>query len=84
MTGRGGENNGAKREKVIKFVGFLETSKSTRIRRNPRKHAGVGEKKTNRMKGWSLVLVLVGRRELNPRLFCYVIIDAKSSSFIQA
>jgi hypothetical protein len=44
MTGRVGENNGAKREKVSEFMGFLETSKSAGIRMNPRKHARVGEK----------------------------------------
>jgi hypothetical protein len=45
VVAKGRENNGAKREKLSEFVGFLETSKSARIRRNPRKHAGVGEKK---------------------------------------
>jgi hypothetical protein len=45
MTVRGGENIGAKREKVSEFVEFLETSKSARILKNPRKHAAVGEKK---------------------------------------
>jgi len=45
MTGRGGENNGAKREKLSKFVGFLETTKSARTLRNPRKYATIGEKK---------------------------------------
>ena len=44
MTARGGENNGAKREKMCKFMGFLATSKSARIFKNPRKHAAVGEK----------------------------------------
>ena len=44
MTGMGRENNGAKREKLSEFVEFLETSKSARIRTNPRKHAGVVEK----------------------------------------
>ncbi|TYP80292.1 hypothetical protein BCL69_106119 [Nitrosomonas communis] len=33
MTGRVEENNDAKREKVSEFVRFLETSKSTRIRK---------------------------------------------------
>lgn len=42
---RDGENIVAKREKVNEFVEFLETSKSTRIHMNPRKHAEVGEKK---------------------------------------
>lgn len=45
MTAKGGENNGAKREKVSEFAGFLETSKSAIIRMNPRKHARVGTKK---------------------------------------
>ncbi|SDW00511.1 hypothetical protein SAMN05421882_1001161 [Nitrosomonas communis] len=54
MTGRVGENNGAKREKLSEFWEFLETSKSARIRMNPRKHARVGTKKTNRMKDWFL------------------------------
>ncbi|TYP72321.1 hypothetical protein BCL69_11062 [Nitrosomonas communis] len=66
MTGRVGENNGAKREKVSRFVGIYAISKSTRIRTSPRKHARVGIKKTNRMKGW--FLVLAGRRELNLQL----------------
>jgi hypothetical protein len=41
---RDGENIVAKREKVNELVEFLETSKSTRIHMNPRKHAEVGEK----------------------------------------
>lgn len=44
MTARGGEKNGAKREKMSEFVRFLETSKSTSIRMNPRKHVRIGEK----------------------------------------
>lgn len=39
MTGRGGENIRAKREKLSEFWEFLETSKPATIRRNPRKHA---------------------------------------------
>jgi hypothetical protein len=45
MTVRGGENIGAKREKVSEFVEFPETSKSARIRTNPRKHATIDTKK---------------------------------------
>jgi hypothetical protein len=45
MMARGGENNGAKREKMSEFWEFHETSKSAIIRINPRKHARVGEKK---------------------------------------
>lgn len=39
MTGRGGENIRAKREKLSEFWELLETSKPATIRRNPRKHA---------------------------------------------
>jgi hypothetical protein len=45
MTGREGENNRAKREKVSEIVRFLETSKSAIIRMNPHKHPVVGTKK---------------------------------------
>jgi hypothetical protein len=48
MTVRGGENIGAKREKLSEFMGFPETSKSARILKKPRKHATVDEK--NRMR----------------------------------
>lgn len=44
MTGRGGENNGAEREKLSEFRESLETTKSARILRNPRKYARVGTK----------------------------------------
>ena len=40
----GRENNWAKREKISELWEFKETPESTKIRRNPRKHAGVGEK----------------------------------------
>ena len=45
MTVRGGENNGAKREKLSEFGESPEATKSERILKNPRKHAAVGEKK---------------------------------------
>ena len=45
MTGMGRENNRAKREKISELCEFKETPESTRIRTDPRKHAGVGEKK---------------------------------------
>ena len=35
-----------------------ELPKSAGTPVNPRRHAGVGKKKTNRMKGWSRVLVV--------------------------
>ncbi len=51
-------NIGAKREKMCEFTGLLEFSKSTVIRINPSKHTAIGEK-TNWMKGWSLVMVVI-------------------------
>ena len=63
--GRGGENNGAKREKLSESARFLETLKSTRIRTSPRKHARVGTKKPT---GWRVGFwYWWRRRELNPR-----------------
>ena len=51
MTGRSRENNGTKREKISELWEFEETPESTRIRTNPRKHAGVGEKKPTGFEG---------------------------------
>lgn len=64
MTAGGGENIGAKREKLSEFWEFHETTKSARIRMSPRKHARVGEKN---QPDEGLVFGIGGRRELNPR-----------------
>ncbi|SEF95531.1 hypothetical protein SAMN05216334_1175 [Nitrosomonas ureae] len=77
MTGRGGENKGAKREKMCQFVGFSETSKSAKTLKNPREHPRVGEKKP--MKGWSLVLVEIRGDE---HWYARLLTSAESSGFL--
>ncbi len=44
--------------------GIFKPAKSARTLGNPHRHAGLGIKKTNRMKGWFLVLV-VGRQPVS-------------------